>query len=193
MNTVSEEGIAKINATSTLVLRKRGDSAVEFYNAANRLYVLHFFEVAEIGDHRVMYLATRLADGERGGAPDKEVGRMIAMVILQYLEENPDELVCFCHADNRVSNALNRIYHLWARANKDLFDGRAAFFDGAGHDAQGRGLHFMVMHLLSCKDIAELKSFILENSEEFAVTVREQIGLLHDMEEKKHETDDADS
>lgn len=27
-NTVSEEGIAKINATSTLVLRKRGDSAV---------------------------------------------------------------------------------------------------------------------------------------------------------------------
>lgn len=76
---------------------------MEFYNAANRLYVLHFFEVAEIGDHRVMYLATRLAEGERGGAPDKEVGRMIAMVILQYLEENPDELVCFCHADNRLS------------------------------------------------------------------------------------------
>ena len=104
MNTVSEEGIAKINTTSRLVLRKRGDSAVEFYNAANRLYVLHFFEVAEIGDHRVMYLATRLAEGERGGAPDKEVGRMIAMVILQYLEENPDELVCFCHADNHLSN-----------------------------------------------------------------------------------------
>ena len=67
LNTVSEEGIAKINATSKLVLRRRGDSAVEFYNAANRLYVLHFFEVAEIGDHRVMYLATRLAEGERGG------------------------------------------------------------------------------------------------------------------------------
>ena len=41
--------------------------------------------MAEIGDHRVMYLATRLAEGERGGAPDKEVGRMIAMVTLQYL------------------------------------------------------------------------------------------------------------
>ena len=59
--------------------------------------------MAEIGDHRVMYLATRLAEGERGGAPDKEVGRMIAMVTLQYLEENPDEMVCFCHADNRLS------------------------------------------------------------------------------------------
>lgn len=193
MNTVSEEGIAKINTTSRLVLRRRGDSAVEFYNAANRLYVLHFFEVAEIGDHRVMYLATRLAEGERGGAPDKEVGRMIAMVILQYLEENPEEPVCFCHADNRLSNALNRIYHLWARSNKDLFDGRAAFFDGAGHDAEGHGLHFMVMYHLDCEDIAELKTFILENSDEFAVTVREQIALLHDMEEKMHESDDADS
>lgn len=69
MNTVSEEGIAKINATSRLVLRKRGDSAVEFYNDAQRLYVLHFIEVAEIGGHRVMYLMTRLADGKRGGAP----------------------------------------------------------------------------------------------------------------------------
>ena len=39
MNTVSEEGIAKINATSKLVL----------YNDAQRLYVLHFIEVAEIG------------------------------------------------------------------------------------------------------------------------------------------------
>ena len=53
MNSVSEEGIAKINATSRLVLRKRGDSAVEFYNDAQRLYVLHFIEVAEIGGHRV--------------------------------------------------------------------------------------------------------------------------------------------
>ena len=41
--------------------------------------------------------------------------------------------------------------------------------------------------------MAELKSFILENSDEFAVTVREQIVLLHDMEEKMHESDDADS
>jgi hypothetical protein len=49
MNTVSEEGIAKINATSKLVLRRRGDAAVEFYNDAQRLYVLHFIEVAEIG------------------------------------------------------------------------------------------------------------------------------------------------
>ena len=52
MNTVSEEGIAKINTMSKLVLRRRGDSAVEFYNAASRLYVLHFIEVAEIGGHR---------------------------------------------------------------------------------------------------------------------------------------------
>lgn len=121
MNTVSEEGIVKINATSKLVLRRRGDSAVEFYNDAQRLYVLHFIEVAEIGGHRVMYLMTRLADGKRGGAPDKEVGRMIVRVILQYLEEHPDELVCFSHADNRRSNATNRIYHLWARANREMF------------------------------------------------------------------------
>ena len=29
-----------INTNSKLVLRRRGDSAVEFYNAANRLYTL---------------------------------------------------------------------------------------------------------------------------------------------------------
>ena len=76
MNTVSEEGIAKINATSKLVLRSRGDAAVEFYNDAQRLYVLHFIEVVEIGGHRVMYLMTRLADdipssdgGDAGGEP----------------------------------------------------------------------------------------------------------------------------
>ena len=95
-NTVSEEGIAKINATSKLVLRSRGDAAVEFYN---------------------------------------------------------DALVCFSHADNRRSNATNRIYHLWVRSNRDLFDGKATFFEGAGHNAEGKGLHFMVMHLLKCQGL----------------------------------------
>ena len=43
---------------------------MEFYNAANRLYVLHFIEVAEIGGHRVLYFMLRLVEGKRGGAPD---------------------------------------------------------------------------------------------------------------------------
>ena len=51
-------------------------------------------------------------------------------------------------------------------------------------------MHFMVMHLLRCKDIAELKAFILENCDEFAVVAREQIVLLHDFEDKMHESDD---
>ena len=191
MNTVSEEGIAKINTISKLVLRKRGDSAVEFYNAASRLYVLHFIEVAEIGSHRVLYFVLRLADGKRGGAPDKEVGRMIVAVITQYLEEHPDDLVCYCHSDNPLTNAINRIFHLWARSNSDITDGRVTFFDGAGHHAEGCGLHFMVIHHLKCQDIAELKAYILENSDAFAASVREQIILLHEIEEKIHKSDHA--
>ena len=191
MNTVSEEGIAKINTTSKLVLRKRGDSAVEFYNAANRLYTLRFIEVAEMGGHRVLYFVLRLADGKRGGAPDKEVGRMIVAVITQYLEEHPDELVCYCHSDNYLTNAINRIFHLWARSNRDVIDGKVTSFDGAGHNAEGHGLHFMVMHHLRCKDIAELKTYIQENSDEFAASVREQIVLLHEIEDKLHESGDA--
>ena len=61
---------------------------MEFYNAAGRLYVLHFIEVAEMGNHRVFYFMLRLADGKRGGTPDKEVGRMIVAVITQYLAEH---------------------------------------------------------------------------------------------------------
>ena len=34
------------------------------------------------------------------------------------------------------------------------------------------------------------KAFILENCDEFAVAVREQIVLLHDLEDKMHESDD---
>ena len=143
MNTVSEEGIAKINATSRLVLRKRGDSAVEFYNDAQRLYVLHFIEVAEIGGHRVMYLMTRLADGKRGRAPTG-----------------------ICLMARRLSSKALDIM------------------------PRGMGLHFMVMHLLKCQEIAELKAFILENCDEFAVAAREQIVLLHDFEDKMHESDD---
>ena len=174
-----------------MVLRKRGDSAVEFYNAASRLYVLHFIEVAEIGSHRVLYFVLRLADGKRGGAPDKEVGRMIVAVITQYLEEHPGELVCYCHSDNPLTNAINRIFHLWARSNSDITDGRVTFFDGAGHHAEGCGLHFMVIHHLKCQDIAELKAYILENSDAFAASVREQIILLHHIEEKIHKSDHA--
>ena len=87
---------------------------MEFYNAAGRLYVLHFIEVAEMGNHRVLYFMLNLADGKRGGAPDKEVGRMIVAVITQYLEEHPDELVCYCHADGDQNYAIDRIFHLWA-------------------------------------------------------------------------------
>lgn len=191
MNTVSSEGIVKINTMSELVLRRRGDSAVEFYNAANRLYTLRFIEVAEIDGQRVLYFMLRLADGKRGGAPDKEVGRMIVAVICQYLEEHPDELVCFCHSDNNQSNAINRIFHLWAHSNRDIIDGKVTYFDGAGHDAEGHGLHFMVIHHLRCQDIDELKAYILENSDEFGACVREQIILLHEIEEKRHESNDA--
>ena len=169
----------------------RGDSAVEFYNAANRLYVLHFIEVAEMGSHRVLYFMLRLVDGKRGGAPDKEVGRMIVAVITQYLEEHPDDLVCYCHYDNPLTNAINRIFHLWARSNQDVIDGRVTSFDGVGHNAEGEGLHFMVIHHLTCKDIAQLKACILEDSDAFAASVREQIILLHRIEEKKHESDHA--
>ena len=151
---------------------------MEFYNAANRLYVLHFIEVAEMGGHRVLYFLLRLADGKRGGAPDKEVGRMIVAVITQYLEEHPDELVCYCHADSDQNYAIDRIFHLWARTNKDV-------------NAEGWGLHFTVIHHLGCKDIAELKAYILENGDAFAASVREQIILLHTIEEKMHESDDA--
>ena len=164
---------------------------MEFYNAAGRLYVLHFIEVAQMGSHRVLYFLLRLVDGKRGGAPDKEVGRMIVSVITQYLEEHPDDLVCYCHSDNPLTNAIDRIFHLWARSNTDLIDGRVTFFDGAGHNADGLGLHFMVIHHLTCKDIAELKAYILENSDAFATSVREQIILLHRIEEKMHESDDA--
>ena len=164
---------------------------MEFYNAANRLYVLHFIEVAEMGSHRVLYFMLRLADGKRGGAPDKEVGRMIVAVITQYLEEHPDDLVCYCHYDNPLTNAINRIFHLWARCNQDVMDDKTTFFDGTGHHAEGLGLHFMVIHHLKCKDIAELKTYILENSDAFATCIREQIELLIDIEEQMHESDHA--
>ena len=188
LNTISDEGIAKINTTTQLVLKRRGDSAVEFYNAANRLYVLHFIEVAEIGEHRVLYYELRLAEGKRGGPPDKEAGQMFLAILKQYLEEHPNDLVCFCHADNPISNAINRIFHLWARANKALYEGQYDYIEGVGRDVENNGLHYMVMYNMTCKDIAGLKAFIQENSNEFAVTVREQINLLHDIEKKQHFT-----
>ena len=144
---------------------------MEFYNAASRLYVLHFIEVAEMGNHRVLYFMLNLADGKRGGAADKEVGRMIVAVITQYLEEHPDDLVCYCHSDNEMTHAINRIFHLWARSNQDVIDGKVTFFDGA--------------------DIAQLKTYILENSDAFATCIREQIELLIDIKEQMHESDHA--
>ncbi len=191
MNTVSEEGIAKINTLSKLVLRKRGDSAVAFYNAASRLYVLRFIEVAQMGGHRVLYFMLNLAEGKRGGAPDKEVGRMVVAVLTQYLEEHPDELVCYCHYNNVKSNALNRIFHLWERFNQDVIDGKITFFDGAGHNHEGIGLHFMVIHHRKCKDSAKLKAYILENSDAFATNIREQIVLLLDINRQMRQSDHA--
>ena len=181
MNTLSDEGIAQINASSRLVLRRQGDYAVEFLNAAGRLYVLYFIELVEMGDHRVFYFWLRLAEGKRGGAADKDTGRMIVSIISQYLEEHPDDLVCYCHFDNDGSNAINRIFHLWARTNKDVFDGKISFFDGVGKDAQGKGLHFMVIYHMNCRDLAELKATIQESSSEFAVAIREQLNLLRDV------------
>ena len=164
---------------------------MEFYNAAGRLYVLHFIEVAEMGSHHVFYFWLNLAKGKRGGVFDKEMGRMIVAVLVQYLEEHPDDLLCYCHYDNDTTLAIDRIFHLWARFNQDVFEGRATFFDGAGHHAEGHGLHFMVIHHLHCKDITELKSYILENSDAFATCIREQIELLIDIKEQMHESDHA--
>ncbi len=164
---------------------------MEFYNAANRLYVLHFIEVAEMGSHHVFYFWLNLAKGKRGGVFDKEMGRMIVAVLAQYLEEHPDDLLCYCHYDNDTTLAIDRIFHLWARSNHDVMDGRATFFDGAGHHTEGFGLHFMVIHHLHCKDITELKSYILENSDVFATCIREQVDLFLNIEKQIHESDNA--
>ena len=94
---------------------------MEFYNAASRLYVLHFVRGAGMGSHRVLCFWLNLAGGKRGGAAGKEVGRMIVAVITQYLEEHPDDLVCYCHYDNPLTNAINRIFHLWARSNSGCY------------------------------------------------------------------------
>ena len=49
----------------------------------------------------------------------------------------------------------------------------------------------MVIHHLKCKDIAQLKTYILENSDKFATCIREQIELLIDIKEQMHESDHA--
>ena len=116
---------------------------------------------------------------------------MIVAVLVQYLEEHPDDLLCYCHYDNDTTLAIDRIFHLWARFNQDVFEGRATFFDGAGHHAEGHGLHFMVIHHLHCKDITELKSYILENSDVFATCIREQVDLFLNIEKQIHESDNA--
>ena len=97
----------------------------------------------------------------------------------------------YCHADSDQNYAIDRIFHLWARSNQDVIDGRVTSFDGTGQHTKGWGLHFTVIHHLGCKDIAELKACILENGDAFAASVREQIILLHTIEEKVHESDDA--
>ena len=152
---------------------------------------MRFIELADIGGHRVLYFMFRLVEGQRGGPADKETGRMMVAVIAQYLEEHPDDLVCYFHYDNPLTNAINRIFHLWARSNQDVMDDKTTFFDGTGHNAKGLGLHFMVIHHLKCKDIAELKTYILENSDAFATCIREQIELLIDIEWQMHESDHA--
>ena len=93
------------------------------------------------------------------------------------------------HADQ--NHAIDRIFHLWARANRDLIDGKVTHFDGTGHNAEGLGLHFMVMHHLHCQDIAKLKAYILENSDAFATSVREQIVLLMDIKEQMYQSENA--
>ena len=49
----------------------------------------------------------------------------------------------------------------------------------------------MVIHHLQCKDIAELKTYILENSDAFATNVREQIVLLLDINRQMRQSDHA--
>jgi hypothetical protein len=131
LNTVSEEITAIIDTTSKLVLKKRGDSAVEFTNAANRLYIHDFIELAEIGCHRVLFSLLRLSNGKRRGTADKDKGRMVVAMITQYPEGHHDKLF-FCQSNNCMTNAINRIFHLWARSNWNMIDDRVTYFDGAG-------------------------------------------------------------
>lgn len=191
MSTVSDEGISVINASTNLVLRQRRDQAVEFHNSANRLYVLQFVHVADISGHNVLYFMLRLAGGMRGGLPDKDTGRMVVAVIVRYLVEHPDDLVCYCHFDNPLSNALNRIFHNWASHNHDLLDeSGVSFFDGTGHDKRKLGFHFMVAHKKECKDMSLLKEYIQENSDDFGTVLREQISILNDIEKKNRDGND---
>ena len=77
---------------------------MEFYNAAGRLYVLHFIEVAEMGNHRVFYFMLRLADGKRGGTPDKEVGDFEVCCEMKY-----DGLsISLTYVDGRLTQAVTR-------------------------------------------------------------------------------------
>lgn len=181
---LSAEGIAKINAAMPLQLESHGDLGVVFRNKAGREHALYFVEVMEVGDHKVLYFLLTLLSGERGGKADKETGRMIVSVIVQYLQEHPNYLLCYSHADNNVSNALRRVFHRWMNENSDLFQGKVEWFEGTDIHDKDSNFHFMVMMNSQCSDKAMLKEFILENKYEFAMTVKNQMNLFWEIKEE---------
>ncbi len=185
---LSAEGIANINATMPLLLKSHGDYGVVFRNKVGREYALYFVEVMEVGVHKVFYFLLTLKSGQRGGLADKETGRMIVSVIVQYLQEHPDYLLCYSHADNSNSNALRRLFHRWMNENSDVFHGNTEWFESTDIKDQNNSFHFMVMMNSQCSDKAMLKEFILENSYEFAMTVKKQMNLFWEIK-RKHQAE----
>ena len=118
---------------------------------------------------------------ERGVAADYAAQ---ARALVQYLQEHPNYLLCYSHADNNVSNALRRVFHRWMNENSDLFQGKVEWFEGTDIHDKDSNFHFMVMMNSQCSDKAMLKEFILENKYEFAMTVKNQMNLFWEIKEE---------
>jgi hypothetical protein len=72
--------------------------------------------------------------------------------------------------------------------NSDVFHGNTEWFESTDIKDQNNSFHFMVMMNSLCSDKAMLKEFILENSYEFAMTVKKQMNLFWEIK-RKHQAE----
>lgn len=105
--------ISWINERSPYPVKVVNENLLSITTDTGKVIGAGFRRFFTIGSHMVLYFSFKMLNGKRGGSPDLKLGATATTIIMRYLTENPDNILFFCHQDNPITFALQRIFMHW--------------------------------------------------------------------------------
>lgn len=160
-----------INERSPYPVKVENENLLSITTDTGKVIGAGFRRFFTIGSHMVLYFSFKMLSGERGGRPDFKLGATASVIIKRYLIEYPDNILFFCHHDDTLAFAAQRIFMHWADLYvKDHPEDAGDRLYLKGKDFDGDNWHAVFFISTECSERDDIIEILNEQKDYFIGT-----------------------